>query len=81
MVETVTVGHPGRYSDVDASMRAAQLKARNVVLEETVAKLIHDLAAIHDSIKRGEQVDLIYPDGEVITITRARKRTAGDDAS
>ncbi|RVC47628.1 hypothetical protein EN781_00395 [Mesorhizobium sp. M4A.F.Ca.ET.090.04.2.1] len=72
MADQVT--HPPRISDLQASIARAQTQAKMDVLERTNEVLTRQLAAIFDGIGRNEQVELIYPNGEVVLITKARKR-------
>lgn len=68
------VSHPPRISDMQREIARAQEAAKMRVLEETNEDLRHQLAAIFDGIGRNEQVELVCPNGEVVLITKARKR-------
>lgn len=73
----MTIRHPGRMSDQVAAIEAATRRAEMDVLQTRLQEAIESLANIFDSIARGEKVDLTYPDGQIITITRARNRGEG----
>lgn len=71
MVDVINLRHPGGHSDMQAQLE----KVRGEVLERLNKQLLDDIGAIYDGIRRGDQVELTYPDGEVILITKARPRT------
>ncbi|MDG4887616.1 MAG: hypothetical protein E5V67_22820 [Mesorhizobium sp.] len=76
MTDQVTA--PLRLSDLQASIARAQIEAKMDVLERTNERLTLHLQSIFDGIGRNEQVELIYPNGEVVLITKARKRDRGE---
>jgi hypothetical protein len=69
-----SITHPGRTIDEIDRIERAKMRAEMEHLQKRVERLSTDMAAIFDGIDRGEQVDLQYPSGEVVTITRARPR-------
>ncbi|MES0071857.1 hypothetical protein [Mesorhizobium sp. M0058] len=72
------VSHPPRLSDLQASIARAQLDAKMTILEQMNERLTLQLQSIFDGIARGGQVELVYPDGEVVLITKARPRKTGE---
>lgn len=76
MADQVT--HPPRFSDMQMEVARAQEQAKMDVLERTNERLALQLAAIFDGIGRNEQVELVYPNGEIVLITKARKRGEKD---
>jgi hypothetical protein len=68
------VSHPPRFSEMHDEVLIAQTQAKMDVLERINERLARQLAAIFDGIGRNEQVELVYPNGEVVLITKARKR-------
>lgn len=74
----MTVNAPPRLDALTTEIARAQDAAKLKFLERAVERLTGELAEIFDGIARGEHVELAYPDGSIITITRARNR--GGDA-
>lgn len=72
------VSHPPRISDLQARIAQAQTQAKMDLLERANEILTLQLTAIFDGIGRNEQVELVYPNGELVLITKARPRKAGD---
>lgn len=70
----VTIAHPGRTSSELERIERAKMRAEMEHLQARVERLSSDMAAIFDGIRNGDRVELTYEDGEVITITKARKR-------
>lgn len=70
----VSIAHPGRTSDEIERIERAKMRAEMEHLQGRVERLSSDMAAIFDAIANGEQIDLQYPDGRVLTVTRAKKR-------
>ncbi|RUV99358.1 MULTISPECIES: hypothetical protein [unclassified Mesorhizobium] len=68
------VSHPPRISDLQLRIAQAQTEAKMDLLERANVSLTSQLMTIFDGISRNEQVELIYPNGEVVLITKARKR-------
>lgn len=78
MADQIT--HPPRLSDLQQQIAHAQTQAKMDLLERTNEKLTSHLLSIFDGIGRNEHVELIYPGGEVVLITKARPRRAGEGA-
>lgn len=76
---TDMITFPPRKSDVQLEIENAQLKAKMDVLERTTERVTSHLASIFDGIARGDQVELQYPDGQTVLITKARKRGTGEE--
>lgn len=74
----MNIDHPGRISDLEDKITAAAQKARIEVITAELHAAKRSLAAIFDCIARREQIDLTYDDGEIVTITRAKKRGEKD---
>lgn len=74
----MNIYHPGRTSDLEDKIAAAAQRARMEIITVELHALQQSLAAIFDGIARREQVDLTYDDGEIVTITRAKKRGEKD---
>ncbi len=72
------ISHPQRASDVQERIARAQADAKMTVLEQMIERMHFQLQSIFDGIGRGDQVELVYPDGEVVLITKARPRKAGE---
>lgn len=72
MADQIT--HPPRLSDLQLQIAHAQTQAKMDLLERTNEQLTRHLQAIFDGIGRNEQVELVYPNGELVLITKARKR-------
>ncbi|PWJ88433.1 hypothetical protein C8D77_111156 [Mesorhizobium loti] len=72
------VPHPQRVSDLQERIARAQVDAKMTVLEQMIDRMHCQLQSIFDGIGRNEQVELVYPDGEVVLITKARPRKAGE---
>ncbi|WP_027163409.1 hypothetical protein [Mesorhizobium sp. WSM1293] len=72
------VSHPPRISDLQLRIAQAQTQAKMDLLERANETLTNQLTTIFDGIGRNEQVELIYPSGEVVLITKARPRRAGE---
>lgn len=72
------VHYPARIGDVQSEIAEAQRNAKIEILERAHNKAILQLAAIFDGIGRNEQVELVYPNGEMVLITKARKRERGE---
>jgi hypothetical protein len=68
------VHYPARISDIEFEIADAQRNAKVAILERAHNRLSLQLAAIFDGIGRNEQVELVYPNGEIVLITKARKR-------
>ncbi|RUV63678.1 hypothetical protein EOA64_08270 [Mesorhizobium sp. M1A.F.Ca.IN.022.02.1.1] len=68
------VAHPPRISDLQLRIAQAQTQAKMDLLERAKESLTSQLTTIFDGIGRNEQVELIYPNGEVVLITKARPR-------
>lgn len=69
---------PPRLSEMQLEVSRAQLAAKMEVLERVNERLTLHLQWIFDGIGRNEQVELVYPNGEVVLITKARKRERGE---
>jgi hypothetical protein len=69
-----TVQHPSRISDVQYEIAEAQRNAKVEILERACNRALIQLQSIFDGIGRNEQVELVYPNGEIVLITKARKR-------
>ncbi|BCH12009.1 hypothetical protein MesoLj131c_62670 [Mesorhizobium sp. 131-3-5] len=76
MADQIT--HPPRLSDLQLQITQAQTQAKMDLLERTNERLTSHLQAIFDGIGRNEQVELVYPGGELVLITKARPRRAGE---
>lgn len=72
------VSHPERVSDLQERVAKAQVDAKMTVLEQMIDRMHSQLQSIFDGIARGGQVELVYPDGEVVLITKARPRKTGE---
>lgn len=72
------ISHPGRPSDQLAAIEHVKQRAEMEHLQCRVEQLSLDLAAIFDGIRDGGPVELTYPDGTVVPITKARRRGAGE---
>lgn len=72
------ISHPGHMSDIEGRLAAAKLKVENDFMRSELERANITLRSIFDSIARGEQIDLRYDDGTVVTITRARPRKGGE---
>jgi hypothetical protein len=70
--------HPPRISDLQFRIAQAQTQAKMDLLERANETLTFQLQVIFDGIGRNEQVELVYPNGEVVLITKARKRDRGE---
>lgn len=79
MNDHVNIQHPDSYRRmVEEKSEIEALKVRIKILEQANAGLSSNLDAIFNRIARGDQVELHYPDGSVVLITKARKRNAGE---
>ncbi len=72
------IAYPPRASEIQMAVSQAQTQAKMELLEREYERLSMQLSSIFDGIGRNEQVELVYPDGEVVLITKARPRKAGE---
>lgn len=74
MADHNNIRSPRDRMDLEERLQRERLEAELTVLREAYDDLRGDLDAIFTRIGRGDQVDLQFPDGEIVTITRARPR-------
>lgn len=68
------IAYPSRIHDLQLEIAEAQTRAKMEILEKEHIRLSMQMQSIFDGIGRNEQVELVYPNGEVVLITKARKR-------
>lgn len=78
MADHINIRPPRDLFEMEDRMAKARLEAEMKVLQAAYEKVCADLDSIFTRIARGDQVELHYPDGQVVLITRARKRGSGD---
>lgn len=78
MPDHINIHMPRTRDVLQDAIGRAQLEAEMKVLRTNYDKMAGDLEAIFTRIGRGDQVELHFPDGNVVPITRARPRKAGE---
>lgn len=81
MADHINIHAPQKRYDLQDELARAHMEAEMTVLRNRYDKMADDLDAIFTRIARGEQVELHYPDGTMVPITRARRRNAGEAES
>lgn len=79
MTDHSDVGAPRTRADLAEIIEARRLKVELEVLQCAYDTMADDMKAMFARIARGEQVELRYPDGTVVPVTRARRRESGGD--
>lgn len=78
MADHINISAPRRRHEMRDDIARAQMEAEMKLLKDGYDDMAGDLDAIFTRIARGEQVELHYPDGTVVPITKARPRKAGE---
>jgi len=78
MADHINISAPRMRYELQDQLETAKMRAELDTLRMHYDSRANDLASIFNRIARGEQVELHYPDGTVIPITRARKRGEKD---
>lgn len=74
MADHINIAAPRKRYELEERLQREQMQTEIRVLQEAYDSLASDMDAIFTRIARGEQAELHYPDGQVIPITRARRR-------
>ncbi|RWB67598.1 hypothetical protein [Mesorhizobium sp.] len=74
MADHINIHAPRDRYDLRAEIELAHMKAEMALLQQRYDKMESDLDSIFTRIARGDQVELHYPNGEIVLITKARKR-------
>lgn len=79
MTDHINITHPdSRDRWMHYRREIERLKADLTLTNSMLMEVQGDLSSIFTRIQRGEQVELHYPDGTVIPITKARRRGGSD---
>lgn len=78
MADHINIRLPCRRSELQESIASAQMKIEMELLRNAYDDMRGELESIFTRIARGEQVELHYPDGTVVPITKARRRGERD---
>ena len=79
MADHINISAPRSRSELQERIGAEQAKAEMTILRSAYDDMASNLDSIFTRIARGEQVELHYPDGKVILVTKAKPRKAGED--
>ena len=74
MADHINIAAPKKRHELEDRLWRERMQTELKVLQEAYDKLASDMDSIFTRIGRGEQVELRYPDGQVIPITKARRR-------
>lgn len=78
MADHINISAPRRRHELQERITAQQMKAEMEILRNAYDDMASDLDSIFTRIARGEQVELHYPDGTIVPITKARRRGGAD---
>lgn len=78
MADHINISAPRKRYEMQDEIARAHMEAEMKLLQARYDGMASDLDAIFTRIARGEQVELHYPDGTVVPITKARKRGERD---
>lgn len=79
MADHINISWPRQLWEMEDRVAKAKLEAEMRVLQTAYEAMASNLDAIFTRIARGDQVELHYPDGKVILVTKAKPRKAGED--
>lgn len=79
MADHINISAPRHRYEMQDAIARAHMEAEMKLLQMHHDKMADDLDSIFTRIARGEQVELHYPDGKVILVTKAKPRKAGED--
>lgn len=74
MADHINIRPPVSLLDMQERIANAKVRAELETLQRHYNDMASNLESIFNRIARGEPVELHYPDGTVIPITRARRR-------
>jgi hypothetical protein len=75
MPDHINIHPPRRRDELEDRLKFERVQVELTVLREAYDELRGDMDSIFTRIGRREQVELHYPDGEIVLITRAKPRT------
>jgi len=78
VADHINIRAPRDLFEMEDRFQKARLEAEMKVLQTAYETVRADLDSIFTRIGRGEQVELHYPDGKVVLITKAKKRGNGE---